>query len=33
MCCAPVYPDATDDEIDEMVMIIDASLRACLTEV
>jgi dTDP-4-amino-4,6-dideoxygalactose transaminase len=30
MCCAPVYPDAGDDEIDEMVAIVGAALRACL---
>jgi len=30
MCCVPVYPDATDGEIDEMVSIVEASLRAAL---
>jgi dTDP-4-amino-4,6-dideoxygalactose transaminase len=30
MCCVPVYPDAGDGEIDEMVSIVEASLRACL---
>jgi dTDP-4-amino-4,6-dideoxygalactose transaminase len=30
MCCVPVYPDASDGEIDELVSIVDASLRDCL---
>lgn len=30
MCCVPVYPDASDGEIDELVSIVEASLRDCL---
>jgi dTDP-4-amino-4,6-dideoxygalactose transaminase len=30
MCCVPVYPDASDGEIDEMVAIVADSLRASL---
>jgi dTDP-4-amino-4,6-dideoxygalactose transaminase len=30
MCCVPVYPDATDAEIDEMVSIVEDSLRTSL---
>jgi len=32
MCCAPVYPDADEPEIDEMMSIVDASLRASLRQ-
>lgn len=30
MCCVPVYPDASDGEIDEMASIVEASLHASL---
>jgi hypothetical protein len=33
MCCAPVYPDASDEEIDEMVAIVGAALHVCLAGV
>lgn len=31
MCCVPVYSDASDEEIDEMVAIVYHSLRASIT--
>ena len=30
MCCLPIYPDASEREMDEMVAIVEASLRASL---